>query len=276
MLPTSAVGGRQGDISTDDRRVVIFIRSAIFNVLFYVTFFIVAIAGLPTLLLPRAATMWVVHFWAAASVKLLEVICGTRIEFRNLHLLPKGASLIAVKHQSFLETFAMITVLDDFCYVLKRELLFLPFFGWYALATKMIGVDRKKRAGALPPLQRDVRDRLAAKRQIVIFPEGTRKLIGAPPAYKAGVAAIAAATDVPCTPVALNTGLFWPRHSFRRRPGTVVIEFLPPIQSGLDKADFMDALQGAIEPATKALVATALADDPELACTFAEHVPAAA
>lgn len=243
---------------------MIVIRSAIFNALFYVVFLIMAVIGLPSLLLPRRVPLAIVRLWAKVSVAMLAIICGTRIEFRNLRYLPRGASIIAVKHQSFLETFAMITVLDDFSYILKKELLSLPFFGWYARATEMIGVDREKRGRAMLALQRAVRDRLAADRQVVIFPEGTRRLVGAPPAYKPGVAAICAVAQVPCTPVALNTGLFWPRHSFRRKPGTVVIEFLPPIPRIEDRAGFMKALIGAIEPATDALVAQALADDPTL------------
>src|ERR1700761_8206564 len=125
---------------------MILVRSAIFQVVFYATFIALMIAGLPCLLLPRTATMALVRLWAHVSVRLLAVICGTRIEFRNLHLLPRGASILAVKHQSFLETFALITVLDDYAYVLKKELTALPFFGWYAKAAGQIGIDRDKRA----------------------------------------------------------------------------------------------------------------------------------
>lgn len=255
---------------------MIFIRSAIFNVSFYVTFLVISIVSLPSLLLPRRAALGVVKFWARASVGLLHLICGIRIEFRNLHLLPKGASIIAVKHQSFLETFALITVLDDFSYILKKELMNVPLFGWYARRTGQIGIDRSKGNGAIARLLRAVRNRLAAGRQVVIFPEGTRRQVGAPPLYKSGVAAIASAAKVPCTPVALNTGLFWPRRSFLRRPGTVVIEFLPPIPSGLGKGEFMRVLQSTIEPATKALIVAALAGDPGLDRTIAKKEPATA
>ena len=256
--------------------MMITIRSAIFNVAFYATFLVMAILGLPCLLLPRRASLGLVKLWARASLVLLDAICGMRIEFRNLHLLPKGASIIAVKHQSFLETFALIAVLDDFSYVLKKELLNLPLFGWYARATGMIGIDRAKGSGALAELQRDVRANLAAGRQIVIFPEGTRRRVGAKPRYKSGVAALCAASGVPCTPVALNTGLFWPRHSFLKPAGTVVFEFLPPVPTGGSKAAFMQALQDAIEPATNALVATALAKDPGLDRGLRGNTPATA
>lgn len=251
---------------------MILVRSAIFQVVFYATFIALMIAGLPCLLLPRTATMALVRLWARVSVRLLAVICGTRIEFRNLHLLPRGASILAVKHQSFLETFALITVLDDYAYVLKKELTALPFFGWYAKAAGQIGIDRDKRAATLSGLQRAVREKLGEGRQVVIFPEGTRRPIGVAPVYKPGVAALVADCGVPCTPVALNSGLFWPRHSFRRLPGTVVIEFLPPIASSPNKRAFMRELQGAIEPATDALVAAAIAADPSLKEAVAQQV----
>ena len=250
------------DVATESgssaRDALITIRSMIFNVAFYATFIGLMVLGLPCLAMRRRARLAVVRMWAKSSVWLLRVICGTRIEFRNLHLLPKGASILAVKHQSFLETFALITVLDDFSYILKKELYSVPFFGWYVRASDQIAVDRAKRGGAIALLQRAVQEKLRAGRQIVIFPEGTRKPIGAAPDYKVGVAALCAKSCVPCTPVALNTGLFWPRRTFRRHPGTVVIEFLPTIATGLAKRDFMAALQGAIEPATDALVAEAL------------------
>ena len=255
--PTAEQAAGETEGGMDDQGALTTIRSVVFNVAFYMAFVGLMVFGLPCLLMRRRACMLVVRLWARVSVWLLQAICGTRIEFRNLHLLPKGASILAVKHQSFLETFALITVLDEFSYILKKELTDVPFFGWWVRASDQIAVDRSKRGSAIARLKLAVQARLCAGRQVVIFPEGTRKTIGAPPDYKVGVAALCASSCVPCTPVALNTGLFWPRRSFRRRPGTVVIEFLPPIATGLSKRDFMVALQGAIEPATDALVAEA-------------------
>ncbi len=257
--PTAKPAACETEVEWDDRGALIAVRSAIFNAAFYTAFVGLMVFGMPCLVMPRRACMVVVRLWARVSVWLLQAICGTRIEFRNLHLLPRGASILAVKHQSFLETFALITVLDDFSYILKKELTDVPFFGWYVRASDQIAVDRSKRGGAIARLKLAVQERLSAGRQVVIFPEGTRQPIAATPDYKVGVAALCASSSVPCTPVALNTGLFWPRRSFRRRPGTVVIEFLPPIATGLAKRDFMAALQNAIEPATDALVAEALA-----------------
>ena len=255
---------------------MIAVRSVIFNVLFYATFIALMIIGLPFLLTSMRLSMVMVRVWARTSVWLLGAVCGTRVEFRNVELIPKGASILAVKHQSFLETFALILVLDDFTYVLKKELTAIPFFGWYLKATRQISIDRGKKGGAMGLLVRAVREKLAAGRQVVIFPEGTRRLVGAPPVYKPGVSILCTASEVPCTPVALNSGLFWPRHSFIRRPGTVVIEFLPPLMPGLDKRTFMRAVENAIEPATNALVERALSEDPRLDEARSKRTPAAA
>ncbi len=255
---------------------MIFIRSIAFNILFYTAFILLMMIGAPCLPVSRRASLFIVKLWARMSVGILGVMCGTKIEFRNLHLVPKGASIIAAKHQSFLETFALITVLDDFSYILKKELMSIPLFGWYLKATEQIGVDRNKRGGVLVQLQRAVHEKLAVGRQVIIFPEGTRRPVGAPPLYKAGISLLCATAEVPCTPVALNSGLFWPRRSFVKRPGTVVIEFLPPIPPMLTKSEFMRALQGAIEPATNALVAAALANDPALSRVIAKNTPATA
>lgn len=257
--PSTEQAAGDMDDGLDDRSILITIRSAIFNIAFYMAFVGLMVFGLPCIFMRRRACMTVVRVWAGVSVWLLEAICGTRIEFRNLHLLPKGASILAVKHQSFLETFALITVLDDFSYILKKELTDVPFFGWYVKASEQIALDRSKRGGAIARLKTAVQEKLGVGRQVVIFPEGTRRPVGAPPDYKVGVAALCATSCVPCTPVALNTGLFWPRRSFRRRPGTVVIEFLPPIATGLGKREFMNVLEASIEPATDALVSEALA-----------------
>ena len=248
---------------------MLFLRSALFGVVFYAIFAGMMILGLPCLAMPARVRMQVVRLWARASLAALHLICGIRVEFRGLQHRPTGASILAVKHQSFLETIALICALGDFSYILKKELIAIPFFGWYLRRTGQIALDREKRASALPRLQQAVREKLEAGRQIIIFPEGTRRAVGLPPAYKPGVSALCARSGVACTPVALNTGLFWPRHTFKRRPGTVVIEFLPPIEPGLGKRAFMCALQNAIEPATDALVAEALAEEPGLDASLA-------
>ena len=178
-----------------------------------------------------------------------------RSSIAALEKIPPGALLVASKHQSVWETFALLPLFDDPAYIFKRELMWIPIFGWYAWKADMIPVDRNARGGALAGMIERVRDELARGRQIIIFPEGTRTAPGAPPAYKQGVTRLYAAADVPCLPIALNSGLFWPRRKFMRYPGTIRLEVLDPIPPGLDPEMFAARLERDIETATARLIA---------------------
>jgi 1-acyl-sn-glycerol-3-phosphate acyltransferase len=246
------------------------IRSLAFHAAFYVTTTLLALVGLPVLAGDRLRVQAYARFWTRTSVWLLERICGTRIEFRGLEHIPDGACLIASKHQSALETLALTTITRDFSYILKKELVGIPIFGWYLARAGQIALDRSKRGQALPDLSRQAREAVAEGRQIFIFPEGTRRPVGAAPEYKSGVAHLYADTAAPCVPVALNSGLFWPRQSILLRPGTMTIEFLEPIAPGRPKQEFLRLLQAKIEDATASLVAEALATDPSLKQALAQ------
>jgi 1-acyl-sn-glycerol-3-phosphate acyltransferase len=235
--------------------VLILVRSIVFNVLFYLNLLAQMIAALPTLVMPRRALLAVVHFWARTNLWLLRVVCGIRIEIRGREKITPGALLVASKHQSLWETFALFALFDDPAYILKRELMWIPFFGWFSWKASMIPVDRGRGSQALAAMTIYARSELARGRQILIFPEGTRRPPGAEPNYKYGVVHLYAETRVTCLPVALNSGLFWPRRSFRRYPGTVIVEILDPIAPGLAKQSFADELQRVIETATARLIA---------------------
>ena len=140
---------------------------------------------------------------------------------------------------------------------MKRSIRWLPIFGQYTIKTGMIHVDRAGKTAALRALTERAREEVAKGREIIIFPEGTRREPGAPPAYQTGIALLYRTLDVPVVPVALNSGLYWPRRSFLHYPGTIVVEFLPAIPPGLDSRTFLTQLEGAIEPATTRLVAEA-------------------
>jgi 1-acyl-sn-glycerol-3-phosphate acyltransferase len=254
---------------------MILTRSLLFHLLFYLLTTALAILGLPILLLDRRAVQKLARFWTASSIWLLAKICGTKVEFRGLEHLPQGGCIIAAKHQSTLETLALTTITNDFSYVLKRELLAIPIFGWYLKGAGQIAIDRAKRGQALADLTKQVFDAIAQGRQIFIFPEGTRKTAGAPPDYKSGVAHLCAATSAICVPVALNTGLFWPRQGLSIRPGVAVIAFLEPIGPGVDKQSFMKLLQDRIEFATAQIIAEALAADPALQSALSGRLDAA-
>jgi len=232
------------------------LRSVAFNLLFYLNLVLHIIAALPTFFLPRQAFMVVARSWSRTSNALLGV-ARIRIEMRGLEKIPKGALLVASKHQSVWETFALIPLFDDPAFIYKRELAWIPVFGWYLVKSDMVPVDRRARGGALAGMIESGRKELARGRQIIIFPEGTRTAPGAPPAYKSGLANLYAATDVPCVPVALNSGVFWPRRKFLRYPGTIVLEVLDPIAPGLDREAFAARVQADIETATARLIAEA-------------------
>jgi 1-acyl-sn-glycerol-3-phosphate acyltransferase len=236
---------------------VIILRSILFNVLFYVNLVILLLAALPTLAMPHWAALGMARVWARTTLWMLRVVCRIDVEWRGLDKIPRGGIIVAAKHQSTWETFALTTLFPDPTFVIKRELMWLPFFGWYAWRAGMIPVDRRAGKSALDAITAHAREALAQGRQIVIFPEGTRRSAGAPPNYKYGVTQLYAACDVPCVPVALNSGLFWPRRSFMRFPGTVRVEILDPIPPGQDRNAFFAQLQHDIEQATARLIAEA-------------------
>jgi 1-acyl-sn-glycerol-3-phosphate acyltransferase len=245
-------------------------RSLIFNALFYLNLFVLMILGLPTMLFGRRGVFALARLWGAISVWLLEKICGLRLEYRGVENIPPGAVLIAAKHQSFLETFALLKYAPDFAIILKRQLTRVPLFGLYLIVSQQIAIDRGRGRQALQQIAAAAKPVFAAGRQVFIYPEGTRRLPGAPPRYKHGVTTLYAETGAPCLPVAVNTGLFWRRRGFLRRPGIAVIEYLPVIAPGLDPTAFSERLQSTIETACARLNAEAVDRDPSLKAILAE------
>jgi 1-acyl-sn-glycerol-3-phosphate acyltransferase len=230
------------------------LRSVAFNVLFYLNLVLHIVAALPTLFLPRRAFMTIAKSWGRTSNALLAV-AGISVELRGREKIPPGALLVASKHQSFWEAFTLLTLFDDPAFIVKRELMWIPFFGWCLWKADQVPVDRRAKGGAMAGMLETARKELARGRQIIIFPEGTRTAPGAPPAYKNGLVNLYTATHVPCLPVALNSGLFWPRRKFLRYPGTIVLEVLDPIPPGLDGQAFSARVQADIEAATARLIA---------------------
>jgi 1-acyl-sn-glycerol-3-phosphate acyltransferase len=229
-------------------------RSILFNALFYANLIVHMIVALPTFVLPHPVLRAFIRSYARSSLWLLRVVCGTRVEWRGLDKIPQGACIIACKHQSLWETFALYAVLRDPIYILKRELMWIPLFGWYTWKARLIPVDRNAGLAALSRMTVRAQKELANAAQLVIFPEGTRRAPGAEPVYKPGVAYLYGKAGVPCVPLALNSGLFWPRRSLRRRPGTIIVEVLDPIPPGLDRQVFFTQLQDVLETATAKLI----------------------
>jgi 1-acyl-sn-glycerol-3-phosphate acyltransferase len=244
--------------------VAIFIRSLIFNILFYPVFLFWAIVALPTLVLPRAALLRVASWWGKTNILLMRVVCGIKVEFRGVEKIPKGPLLVASKHQSMWETISLLHFFDAPFFVLKRELRMIPIFGLFLIKADMIAIDRKAGGRALMTMMKRAIAEVRHGRQFVIFPEGTRRPPGAPPDYKRGIIQIYAECGVPCLPVALNSGLFWPRRTFMRYPGTLVVEFLDPLPPNLPRDEFFNRLRSGIEDASDRLVAAGRAEQAQL------------
>jgi len=237
-------------------------RSLLFNLLFYVTTALYVVLGSPLLFAPRSWAMAALANHAHFELFLLRHIVGLKLEVRGQDKLPRTACLVASKHQSAWETFALIPLFRDPALLMKRELFWIPFHGWFSKKFEMIPVDRDKGPAALRAMLRETRKRVVDGREIIIFPEGTRRPPGAPPDYKTGVVLLYEALGIPCVPVALNSGLFWPRRSLLRRPGTIVVEFLDPIPPGLPKSEFLLRLIESIETAANRLLAEVKAKEP--------------
>lgn len=236
--------------------LAISIRSVVFNVSFYVNLTVHMILALPTFALPYPCLRVFIRSYARTSLWLLRVVCGTKVEWRGRDRIPEGSCIVACKHQSLWETFSLYALFDDPLYVLKRELMWVPLFGWYMWKAGLIPIDRAAGMAALARMTRRAQKTLAGPRprQLIIFPEGTRRTPGAEPAYKPGIVHLYSRLGVACVPVALNSGLYWPRRSLRRLPGTIVVEVLDPIPPGLDKTVFFDRLREGIENASARLL----------------------
>jgi 1-acyl-sn-glycerol-3-phosphate acyltransferase len=243
---------------------LIFLRSLIYNVMFYLNLALWIIVAIPTFLMPRAALLTLARCWARSSIWLLRMLCNVRVEYRGVEKIPKGPLIVASKHQSMWETFALLQFFDQPLFILKRELKWIPLFGWYLIKADMIGVNRSAGGRSLIRMVRRAAEQVRRGRQLIIFPEGTRRPVDAPPRYKSGVAVIYADCGVSCLPVALNSGLFWPRRTFMRYPGTMVVEFLDPLPSGLGRDDFLARVCAVIEEATNRLVEAARREQAQL------------
>ena len=234
------------------------LRSVLFVTWMYGLMAVMGIVCSPALIGPRSWTKGVFRVYLTLVFGGLKLICGLDYEVRGREHLPKGGALVASKHQSMFETLAFWAILDDPAIILKKELSWLPFFGWYAMKLENIKVDRSAGSKALRDMLKQAKARAAEGRQIVIFPQGTRLAPGAAEEYKPGVVGLYSAMGAPCVPVALNSGLYWPAKGLVRRPGRIVVEFLEPIPPGLDKKALLAELERRIETASNALLPEAL------------------
>ena len=232
-----------------------FIRSLVYNVLFYATMGALGIILSPITILSRSATIHIVRNWCAAMLVLLRWTCGLRTEIRGEP--PPGNCIVASKHQSFLDILMLVATLDAPRFVMKQELRFAPVFGWYAKRLGCIPVDRGAGRVAMDGMLQAIdqyRDELG---QLVIYPQGTRVAPGARRQYRMGAAVATAQTGLPCIPAATNAGLFWGRNRFLRHPGVAVVEFLEPLPEGLTAPRALVEMERRTEAASDALMAEA-------------------
>jgi len=237
-----------------------FFRSLLFNIVFYVNFLVQAVFFSPVLLLPERMFWPIGRFWVATSLWLHHVIVGIDDEITGLRNIPSGGFIVASKHQSAWETLRLTQLFPRPSFILKRQLLWIPLFGWYMWKARMIPVDRSKGSAAIPEMLEHAKRAITEGRQIIIFPEGTRRPPLAPPQYRQGAARLYEALGVPCLPIALNSGLYWGRRALQHRRGTIRVRILPPIPPGLPAEEFAERLKDAIEHATDELMVEAGAD----------------
>lgn len=243
---------------------MLFVRTLTFNVLFTLATVILSLAAAPWLLMPYRVAVWYKQFWLHLVLGLTRLVIGIDWEERGRENIPDGPVIFAAKHQSAWDVL-MLGFVHPFCaFVVKQELVRLPIWGWYLLRLGNIPIDRSKGLISLKKVAVGARKVVKNGRPVLIFPQGTRTPPGAKRPYMPGVAAIYKGANIPVIPVALNAGLFWPRKLMDKQPGIITVEYLEPIEPGLDRKTFMKVLEERIELATARLEAEAMERFPYL------------
>jgi 1-acyl-sn-glycerol-3-phosphate acyltransferase len=241
------------------------LRSHLFNVIFYANLIVWMVVCLPVyFILPRRTAYRIPKAWASSCHWLMKTIIGTTFEIEGLENIPKSGYILAPKHQSFWDTYALLPWLDDPVYILKRELMMIPVFGWYAAKLRMIPVNRGGKGKEMMLVMKRAAEEMEKGRQLIIFPEGTRRPPGAEPLYKFGIARLYRDLKVPVVPVAVHAGLFWPRRSLMRYPGHYKIRILPAMEPGLKPNVFFETLMHNLEAASDELLLEAVKTNPDL------------
>jgi 1-acyl-sn-glycerol-3-phosphate acyltransferase len=241
------------------------LRSVLFNTIFYANLILRMIVLSPYyFVVPRLTAYRIPKNWALSNHWLMEKIVGTTFEIEGMENLPDGGYILAPKHQSFWDTYALLPWLKDPVYILKRELMWIPLFGWYAKKQRMIPVDRGARGKVMVEVLKRTKEELSTGRQLIIYPEGTRRPPGAEPVYKYGIARMYRDLNIPVVPIAMHPGLFWPRRSTMRYPGHFKVRILAPIMPGMDPDAFFEHLVEVTERASDELLLDTVARNPHL------------
>jgi len=208
----------------------------------------------PYLLLSHSFLRKPVNVWILGIFKLLEIICNITYEVKGKENIPNNAVLVASKHQSAFETFALFNNINNSIFIHKKQLFYIPIFGQYLKKVNMISIDRSKGSSAIRTMLNEAKSKISQGYSIIIFPEGTRKKPGENPDYKTGIAGIYKELETEVLPVAVNSGHFWPKHTFIKKPGKIIIKFLKPIPSQLDKSEFLKTIESVIEEETNKII----------------------
>ncbi len=232
------------------------IRAYLFSCIFIIWSITICVIASPLLLLPfKNIILKVPQFWAKSSMFMLRTIVGLKYELRGVENIPNQPCIIACKHQSAFETCVFHEVFPKTAYIFKKSLGLIPFVGWFMFRSGSISVDRGSGSIAMRSILNGTQKRINEGFNVVIFPEGTRTTVGQKTTYNPGVSFLYdKLPDVPVVPVAINSGLFWPRYSFLKLSGNIIIEFLPPIEKGLNKREFITKLADTIEAKTAEIV----------------------
>jgi 1-acyl-sn-glycerol-3-phosphate acyltransferase len=226
--------------------------SLAFSVWMPVTAVVMTIFGFPLMATKSGARLFARN-WGRVILFGLKVFCGLDYRVEGREHMPMGPALIAAKHQSTWETIGLLVCLPNPIFILKKELLAVPVFGWWAARAGFIGIDRNDGARALKTMIQKARDVIAEGQQIIIFPEGSRIPVGERTDYQPGVYALYRALDVPCVPVAHNAGQFWLNGSLQRETGVISVKFLPALQGKMARQDFLGRLQREIDGTSERL-----------------------
>ena len=227
------------------------IRSLIFNACMYVAMLVIGLAYVPWAIASREGAVAACHAYCRYVRWSARWMIGLQTEVRGTP--PTNEVVIAAKHQSFLDIIMIYGAVPRGKFIMKRILWYAPILGWFAKRIGCVPVDRGKRSAAVRKMLADVRSGAADPGQLIIYPQGTRVAVGEARPYKQGTGVLYKETGQPCVPVACNVGVFWPKRGVYRKPGTAVVEFLPPIAPGLELPEFMAILEEQIETRSDAL-----------------------
>ena len=229
------------------------IRSAFFYLLSFLWTLFLGIVCIPYIFLPNAYVRQLANLWISGILELLRLICSITYEVRGKQNIPKHAVIVASKHQSAFETLLLFKLIKNSVFIHKRELFYIPIFGQYLKKSNMIAINRDEGSKALRQMLNEVKQKISNDQSIIIFPEGTRKKPGELPDYKPGIAGIYKETKANILPVALNSGYCWPKHTFIKKPGRIIIKFLNLIPSKLDRLEMLKKIELVIEKETNNL-----------------------